>query len=415
MLNSFIIKSVCFAVIVSMLFGCAYQGTVPPISLNAVSSTKKVDATVYYKKGSGKLRPIQIAQGPTTYHIDVSDAIDSSVIDLLSSNFSNVNTTNPDDAALIAESAFVPTLKHLDDHGNAFIEARLQLQISDAKTGNQLELFDVDDSISYTPPVSATILQWLTGLSLFVLAPITIPAMVQAAGNKAVELASLKVPEMVSRIDSELVVKKKRIADYVAYSPESGEPIEKTIPIITSKYDGLLDCVVVIRTRDGIGTGFFINNNGYILTNEHVVRGEVQPSVKTRDGRAILGKVIAVDKDLDLALVQTGVNGSPWLAMADKSEIDIGSDVIAIGTPEGLDWSISKGIVSAVRQSGNSVLIQTDTPINHGNSGGPLISVTNGKVVGINAFGIKKSVAEGLNFAVSSLDAKRLFANHIKQ
>jgi len=78
--------------------------------------------------------------------------------------------------------------------------------------------------------------------------------------------------------------------------------------------------------------------------------------------------------------------------------------VLAIGTPEGFDWSITKGIVSAWRPSANCTLIQTDTAINRGNSGGPLISLKTGKVVGVNTLAFKKHIAEGLNFAVSSQD-----------
>lgn len=74
-----------------------------------------------------------------------------------------------------------------------------------------------------------------------------------------------------------------------------------------------------------------------------------------------------------------------------------------------MDWSVSKGIVSAIRSYGDIVIIQTDTAINRGNSGGPLISLKNGKVIGVNAFYFRKDIAEGLNFAISAEEITKAF------
>jgi len=92
----------------------------------------------------------------------------------------------------------------------------------------------------------------------------------------------------------------------------------------------------------------------------------------------------------------------------------IGNDVIAIGTPVGLDWSVSRGIVSAVRIDGSRRLIQTDAAVNQGNSGGPLIELASGYVVGVNTIVIRKDIAEGLNFAVSSQDVRITFAKYLE-
>ncbi|HEX7008034.1 MAG TPA: trypsin-like peptidase domain-containing protein, partial [Alphaproteobacteria bacterium] len=86
----------------------------------------------------------------------------------------------------------------------------------------------------------------------------------------------------------------------------------------------------------------------------------------------------------------------------------------AIGTPEGLSWSVSKGIVSALRDLRGLRLVQTDAAINHGNSGGPLIELGSGKVIGVNALSFRKDLAEGLNFAVSAEDVRMTFGRYLR-
>ena len=176
-----------------------------------------------------------------------------------------------------------------------------------------------------------------------------------------------------------------------------------------SIYDAFLDSVVVLNASDGIGTGFLVSPDGYILTNSHVVGNDSSVSVKMRDGRVLLGNIENVNKEKDLALIKVFGNKFPWLVLAPILEVSVGAEVLAIGTPEGLDWSVSKGIVSAIRKLPHRTLIQTDTAINRGNSGGPLISLKNGKVLGINTLGVRKDIAEGLNFAVSAQDILETF------
>lgn len=176
---------------------------------------------------------------------------------------------------------------------------------------------------------------------------------------------------------------------------------EKNVPF-TSKYDDFLSATVLIRNSSGVGSGFFINSDGYIITNEHVVGYDKTVSVKTRDNQILIGNVIKTDKRLDLALVKV-VGSNTWLRLSTPDEMHVGADLIAIGAPEGkYDWSISKGILSAVRKEGAVYHIQTDTAINPGNSGGPLIALKYGVVVGVNSYIIKNT--EGINFAVSALN-----------
>jgi S1-C subfamily serine protease len=194
-------------------------------------------------------------------------------------------------------------------------------------------------------------------------------------------------------------------------SSNSSENVSSNNNSLKSIYDDYFNSVVIIRTQRGIGSGFFISENGYIVTNNHVIEGNTNVSVKLKSGRLLLGNIVNTSPERDLALVKVEGNNFPWLDLSKNNQLEIGSDVIAIGTPQGLSWSISKGIISQVRQLSNVTVIQTDTPINPGNSGGPLISLKNGRVVGINTFGFKKNISEGLNFAISAEEILIAFPN----
>ncbi|MFA7175330.1 MAG: S1C family serine protease [Kiritimatiellia bacterium] len=403
-LRNLVVTTLCV-----LISGCAYKGIVPYEPFAANSTVSVIPVNVYYKKNSSKLHPLQIAQGPTTYHIDVENAVDGRLVDMLKARFRNV-VAIPSDADLIVEPNFIPTLKHLDPHGNAFIDAQLKLAFSDARTGAQLTTFETSSSISYSPPAFATTLQWVTAFSCLLLAPITVPVMVNSAGDKAVDMAEDTIAEMVVELDSNLMLRKRELIAYVSGKPDDAASSVQTTPCFPSKYDDILACVVVIRTNGGTGTGFFINNTGHIVTNEHVVRDEAQPSIRMRNGRSVVGRVVAIDKNMDIAIIETKLENTQWLSLGTQGDIEIGSEVMAIGTPLGLDWSISKGIVSAVRKNNDHMLVQTDASINPGNSGGPLISINSGKVIGVNSFVLKnhEQGVGGLGFAVSSHDVNRI-------
>ena len=172
-----------------------------------------------------------------------------------------------------------------------------------------------------------------------------------------------------------------------------------------------LPSIVTIRAGSSQGTGF-IFGNGLILTNRHVISGseskEIQ--IETFTGSTSSAKVTYVSREDDFAVLvpESQLRVKP-LPICYASYPTAGEDVVALGSPEGLTNTVTRGIVSAVRRAGKSfnsvatesaTLIQTDAAINPGNSGGPLMN-TNGEVIGINTFG---RVGEGLNFAVSIVD-----------
>jgi serine protease Do len=153
-----------------------------------------------------------------------------------------------------------------------------------------------------------------------------------------------------------------------------------------------------------LGSGFIISDDGYILTNAHVVDGADEVTVKLTDKREFKAKVIGSDKRADVALIKIDAKGLPKVALGNSSRLRVGEWVVAIGSPFGFDNSVTAGIVSAIGRSlpdENYVpFIQTDVAINPGNSGGPLFNLK-GEVVGINSQIYSRSGGYmGLSFAI---------------
>jgi serine protease Do len=164
------------------------------------------------------------------------------------------------------------------------------------------------------------------------------------------------------------------------------------------------------RTVRSMGSGFVINPAGYIVTNNHVVDGASEISVKIDDGREMPGKVVGRDPRTDLALLKVEATGLPVIPLGDSSELRVGEPVMAIGNPFGLERTVTTGIVSAtgrvIGQGPYDDFIQTDASINPGNSGGPLIN-SRGQAIGINAAIFSQNGGSvGIGFAIPINQAK---------
>ena len=163
--------------------------------------------------------------------------------------------------------------------------------------------------------------------------------------------------------------------------------------------------------RRGLGSGVVIDPSGIALTNAHVVDGASSIEVVTVDGAKHKAKVLGLDKKTDLAVLQLEGNGKqfPFVALGNSDEAQVGDWVIAVGSPFGLNATVTSGIVSAkARQIGAGPydeFIQTDAAINPGNSGGPLVNMR-GEVVGINTAIVRGG--SGIGFAIPSNLAKRV-------
>lgn len=142
------------------------------------------------------------------------------------------------------------------------------------------------------------------------------------------------------------------------------------------------------RDSNSLGSGFIVSDDGYILTNNHVVQGADEIIVRLNDRRELEAVLIGADPSSDLAVLKVDADDLPTVELGDSDKLDVGEWVVAIGSPFGFDYSVTAGIVSAKGRSlpnENYVpFIQTDVAINPGNSGGPLFNLE-GQVVGINS------------------------------
>ena len=185
------------------------------------------------------------------------------------------------------------------------------------------------------------------------------------------------------------------------------------------------EAVVQVKTPGGLGSGFFINDDGYLITNFHVIEGETEISVEVyqqKDGQLDREtykqvKIIAINKFHDLALLHIEDKDAPKfkpVMLGSSDALNVGDGVFAIGSPLGLERTVTQGILSTkTRQLEGELYLQTSTQINPGNSGGPLFNLA-GEVVGVT--NMKITFGEGLGFAIpvelvkSFLDHRDAFA-----
>jgi serine protease Do len=185
------------------------------------------------------------------------------------------------------------------------------------------------------------------------------------------------------------------------------------------------EAVVQVKTPSGLGSGFFLNEDGYLITNFHVIEGETEISVEVyhqKNGQLDREtykqvKIIAINKFQDLALLHIEDKNAPKfksVTLGSSDALNVGDGVFAIGSPLGLERTVTQGILSTkTRQMEGQLYLQTSTQINPGNSGGPLFNLA-GEVVGVT--NMKITFGEGLGFAIpvelvkSFLDHRDAFA-----
>lgn len=179
-------------------------------------------------------------------------------------------------------------------------------------------------------------------------------------------------------------------------------------------YHEMRERVVLIRAGDSLGAGVLVDAAGLVVTNAHVVGTAAMVSVETADGVAWRGTVRDRNEELDLAIVALPADSGPWPAAALDldGEPAPGSSAFVLGHPLGLGWTITQGIVSAVRRPGEFgpvPMIQTDAAISPGNSGGPLLDAE-GHVLGIVTVKLVSRGSESLAFAIPAAVVRRYLA-----
>jgi len=188
-----------------------------------------------------------------------------------------------------------------------------------------------------------------------------------------------------------------------------------TVQAVRASHPAINGVVVVQSPLGNLGSGFYVAEH-LLLTNYHVVVDSSFVEIEFFDGRSTTGQVISTDIDRDLALVRTSLSGQP-LVLYTKPSLPLGESVIAIGHPSGLKFSLTKGIISAVREQqstssmglgANYLFVQTDTAISPGNSGGPLL--LENKVIGINTEKVVDVRVEGVGFALHYAEIARFLA-----
>jgi serine protease Do len=199
------------------------------------------------------------------------------------------------------------------------------------------------------------------------------------------ETGTLTIPEVITRVKPSVVSINVEITAYDMFN----RPVKE----------------------EGAGSGWIIEEDGYIVTNNHVVENADNVTVTLDDGRIFQAETVKTDALTDLAVVKIGATGLSAVSVGDSSELEIGDGVVAIGNALGQGISATAGIVSVVNvsldtSSGQTLLglIQTDAAINPGNSGGPLVNMA-GEVIGINSIKVAQVGVEGMGYAISINEA----------
>lgn len=234
----------------------------------------------------------------------------------------------------------------------------------------------------------AILLVWVVSTSVFASLP-DFKELVKESSPAVVNIATLK--------------KKKRGLSAFGFKGPDGQDIPEILKPFLPSPDESKSPDEITRP-ESLGSGFIISEDGYILTNYHVVKGADKIIVRLNDRREMEAKVIGSDKRSDIALLKIEATDLPTVKIGDSEKLEAGEWVLAIGSPFGFDHSVTAGIVSATGRALRSEtyvpFIQTDVAINPGNSGGPLFNLA-GEVVGINSqIYTRNGGFMGLSFAI---------------
>ena len=224
------------------------------------------------------------------------------------------------------------------------------------------------------------------------------------------------LPDFTEIVESASPAVVKILVEYESENPRYQEQLEE-LPEYLRRFFDFRGGPPVPRDRAGMGSGFIISEDGYVVTNNHVVENARQVVVRLPDRQEFDAEVIGTDPRSDLAVLKIEGRRLPTLTLAEDGDVKVGQWVLAIGSPFSLDFSVTAGIVSALGRSlptetGDNYVpfIQTDVAINPGNSGGPLFNLS-GEVIGVNSQIFTRSGGSiGLSFAIPTSVVRNVVA-----
>ena len=408
--------------------GCSYSGKVKDGQFelsDRVSRYQKFGWAVEFDEGRSTFDPIQGTTDGGRRSIDIeTDGIESSVREAIFTMFESSSSEKSPEMVVEFD---------LRARSNSSQLASCSLHLKFIHPATRDDIFEYTKHVylgNNEKPIGEAALAGAT----FGLSTVASPFITMAAGSEAKEKLedgmSMFFAECHQRIeDNEALFRRRILAGFSEeitrnISPEPRTETTATEPVFTtpkpkSPYELFMRSVFVVNNEKGnLGTGFFIweerCQRAYAITNAHVVEDSEKVTIRMHDGRTQTVKVIHTDISNDLAIIESPSGTHPSLPLMAGEDMTIGNELIAIGTPLGLDWTISRGVMSQIRPRRNgSAFVQTDVSINPGNSGGPLIDTKSGSVVGIATFRLTESDS-GLNFGLHASTISDIVSAHCK-
>ena len=422
--------------------GCTYHGKIHRDIYKHSDYEEKINARVMVV--ADKFFPQTLTlQGDSQYYFRLSDGLPIAVAEALGTLFTEVEVNeykyrkNYDyiveldyKAALHAGPAEVRLENTFFSQVifHPFLRTELTLTVRNPQSGYAAARYQETSDV-FLEDASSSSLLWMTGFLRVITLGLLTPLHIQAYGG---HIRQLLEEGIVKNLSSQIMPAMEE--DRVNFSKT--HLTEQTNVRVDGKYIPFMQATVYIYTDTGLGSGFLISPDGYIITNRHVVEDARDVSVILYDQRRLMdktepgksanptatnnkvrfAKVLKTNQTRDLALLKMEGENLPYLELeTDRSAYVTGQEVLAVGAPRGVEWSVSRGIISAARDHNGIDTLQTDAAVNSGNSGGPLISLQTGRVLGVNSWAIVPSAdigdlrsgVENLNFAVSSYEVQR--------
>lgn len=420
--------------------GCAYHGRIHRGIYKHSDYSDKIDARVMVV--GNKFIPEQVTFSDRSFTFQVRDGVSVAVADALATLFTEVDVNDADKgkeydyiveadyrASVFFESRlYITNVIYAKEVRFPGLSTSLTLTVRNPHTGYAVSRYHHEES-TLLPTEAEKPLLFLTGMLSVLTLTLLSPLYLQANGHY-----------MRKTLEEDLRLSLRSIMPEMKENRMNftrDHDTEKTNVRVDGKFIPFMKATVYIYTDNAIGSGFFISPDGYILTNAHVVGGARDVSVILYDERNLMDKtdpvtkeggqatankvrfarVLRKNKSRDLALLKLEGENYPYLELeTDRSRYVTGEEVAAIGAPRGIEWSLSRGVLSAARDNNGVDTLQTDAAVNSGNSGGPLVSLRSGKALGINTWGRVAAKGEpavqNLNFAVSAYEVGRTLGVH---